>query len=535
MSRRTARLATLTLAMTAVSAVLSQASLAAPPAPAVLEGTYLDIAAEARPGVKAEHDRPVVRTANGQVTSLAKKLSVPSGSKVKVKGKKASTGSFEATSTELVAAAPRIKTPTEPTDPTTTPVVTGPVAPAQLATSPAARQRVLVVLATWTQPDAVTPDSARDAFFSNADEWYTQATHGALGMTGDVTPWLTIAGPDAGLCWVNMFQYLDQAKAAARAAGYDPAGYDRTVLYFPGAPAGSDCYGYAGWATQPGSDVWLNGTLDMRTVVHEQGHNLGLGHSFAWSCTDAAGLPVSTGLACSALDYADPTDAMGSSGYVGFFAAPQLVRQGWLGTDRIAALGSGSSTVLQPLESAVGVAAATVTAGTRTYWLEYRTGAGRDSGIPAGSKGGALVRLADGSRPEAGLLDMTPADGNLDTAVLAGGTSWVTPEGHKLTVGTDTGSGLPVSVSAVTVPTAPTSLALRLKGGRLTVTWAAPASDGGSPLTGYALEVAGAHLDLAPGTTSWTSGTLPVGVITVAVAATNAVGDGPSTLGSALR
>ncbi len=515
MNRRYLCSAALIGAMTALS--VGQASAAG--TQSTLEGTYRTIAAEPKTGSK--HDHQVVVDRHGRSTPVRLTRKLTPGTKVRLTGKR-TAGTFEASSVQVVEAAPKT---TAPTPTATAPTGTG--AAVQLATTAATRQRVLVILASWTTPDSVTKEAAEKLFLGDADAWFTQASHGAMGLTGDVTPWLTVAGPDQNLCWANMYQLMTQAKEAAKSRGFDAATYDRTVLYFPPAPAGSDCANYAGWATVPGSEVWLNGNLSLRTAIHEQGHNLGLGHAFAWSCRNPDGSAATLSSTCSVSEYGDPIDAMGGSSYVGFFAAPQMLRRGWLAPERLTDLSAGGSATLQPLESSSGTVAAKVTVGTRTYWMEYRTGAGMDAGVPVGSRG-LLVRMADGSRPEAGLLDLSPADGVFDAAALTG--SWVTPEGWTITAGTDGGGGLPVTVARAAVPGAPGSLGLRLQGTKLTVSWTAPASNGGVPLTGYVVEVGATRTVVSASSLSW-SMTLASGSYAPRVWATNLVGAGPAVSG----
>src|SRR5206468_517020 len=100
---------------------------------------------------------------------------------------------------------------------TTSPTVTvAPTTPPLTAPSPATRMdHVLVILATWTEPDSVTPDAARQQFFADDNAWFNQVSYGAYGITGDVTPWETIAGPDNGLCLANSTQILTQAESTA--------------------------------------------------------------------------------------------------------------------------------------------------------------------------------------------------------------------------------------------------------------------------------------------------------------------------------
>jgi hypothetical protein len=303
------------------------------------------------------------------------------------------------------------------------------------------RTRVLVVLATWTQPDAVTQESATSMLFSDSDGWQREVSYGASGFSGDVTPWVTIAGPTAGLCYTNGPEVMTQARAAAALRGYDLTQYDRTVVYFP-RTENPDCSMYAGWAYQPGTEVWVNGMLSRRTVVHELGHAAGLSHAASISCTDATGAPTVISSTCTVNDYGDPSDAMGGSLYVGHFSAVQKNRLGWLPSARVANVAVGGSMTLASIEATSGIAAAYVTTATgRRYWIERRSAVGGDAMLPAGLTNGVLIHVEDPTlNPRPLLLDMTPG-GSMVDAALKLGASWTSPEGFTITVGNRVSSG----------------------------------------------------------------------------------------------
>ena len=94
----------------------------------------------------------------------------------------------------------------------------------------------------------------------------------------------------------------------------------------------------------------------------------------------------------------------------------------------------------------------------------------------------------------------------------------------------------------ITVPSAPGSASLRYDGGgRFTVSWSAPSSDGGSPILAYAYTITGPNGATTGGRTnpafSSSSRTLNdgSGVYTVTVWAANAQGQGPGTSASVTR
>jgi hypothetical protein len=254
------------------------------------------------------------------------------------------------------------------------------VAVAQRAASPAAASivtttgvtTVLVILATWTVPDSVTQASATDVMFTQGNKWWGENSYGALQLSGTVTPWVTIPAPSS--CYPGT-ALMNSAKQAALAKGYNAANYNRTVVYFPGCAEAS---GYAGWAYVPGTSVWLNGYMDMRVAIHEQGHNYGLGHAHSYNCSSGnVQLVLSIPANCVADEYGDPFDSMGGGSYVGHFSARQKQILAWLGYKQMA---STDSVDLSPIEGTTGTRAAKVTvSASRSYWLEYRAGVGEDS------------------------------------------------------------------------------------------------------------------------------------------------------------
>jgi len=90
-----------------------------------------------------------------------------------------------------------------------------------------------------------------------------------------------------------------------------------------------------------------------------------------------------------------------------------------------------------------------------------------------------------------------------------------------------------ITMPSATLPSAPTGIIVTQSGGKVTVTWGAPASDGGSPITGYKVlrgELAGALTvigTVGPSATSYVDGDAKAGrTYHYTVVAMNAVGDG---------
>ncbi len=151
------------------------------------------------------------------------------------------------------------------------------------------------------------------------------------------------------------------------------------------------------------------------------------------------------------------------------------------------------------------------------YTLEWFTctAVGNCSGTPAGS---VITTRASAVSATVGNL----AGGQLYAfevaAVNASGTGPLSPPSYL--------------TPSLSVPGAVTGLTVTAFSGQLVATWAAPASDGGSPITGYSATISpcssGCTQTLAPGTTTATFTGLTNGVsYSVTATASNAVGAGP--------
>jgi hypothetical protein len=397
--------------------------------------------------------------------------------------------------------------------------------------------RVLTILAYWTAPDTVTPARVKQQILVDDDAWFREVSYGQVGLTGAVTPWVRIAAPTGGRCYEFAAELMAAAQAKAKAIGYDAAGYDRTILYFPRC-TGGDTKNVAGWAFEPGTHVWLNGYMDRRTSVHEQGHNYGMGHARSYACT-SGGVRVTLGTTCVGSEYGDPYDAMGASSNAAHFGAYNKDLAGWLGGRKRVLTTASGTFVLAPYEqasSSLPVAVVKSPVPGRAYWLEYRRPVGYDAGLAAGATGGVLVRLQDRTAGAGQwLLDATPGDATFATSVVRAGTSWTAPDGVRIAVGTIGATGAHVTVTGAKVePTAPgavRSLTAVAGDGEAEIRWAAPLSDGGEPVSSYDVEVEGPwgkSTETVPDLGVTIGGLYNGWQYTFRVSAVNVVGNGPA-------
>ncbi len=127
---------------------------------------------------------------------------------------------------------------------------------------------------------------------------------------------------------------FNDAIALANAAGLNTGSYNHRCIMFKGIGMG-----YCGLATVGGSKVWLP-CHSSKVIVHELGHNFGLGHASLWTSDDAN--PVGAG---SSSEYGDNTDIMGGGGVSsGHFHVQGKRKLNWLESDQYHNIGTNAGT-----------------------------------------------------------------------------------------------------------------------------------------------------------------------------------------------
>jgi len=291
-------------------------------------------------------------------------------------------------------------------------------------------QSTLVILVNFqdntSQP--YTASTAQDVVFNQTSNFDLENSLQQTWLTGTVVGWYTLPMSSTTCDYTSIATYANQA---ASAAGVTLSNYKHYVYAFPTVSA---C-GWWGLGTVGGSpsQAWINGSIALKVVSHEMGHNFGLYHSHAWSCGG-----TTLGSSCNSIEYGDSIDDMGSPA-AGHFNAFQKERLGWLNygiSGPITTVQSDGTYSIGPYEAQDATAkglkilqSTNPTTGAHTwYYVELRQGIGADSFLSGNSNvmNGVLVRTgtdADGNSSE--LLNMVPSQTNFSQGALDVGHSFV--------------------------------------------------------------------------------------------------------------
>jgi hypothetical protein len=420
-------------------------------------------------------------------------------------------------------------------------------------------RKALVVNVTWSGAAAYPGPNATTAM-NDVKDWFASASNNQLTLNPTIGPTVTLASaPSYCTSTFNAVSGVDSTVNAAISP--DNVSNYQHVIYR--MPEDASCP-WLGIAYIGGSRMMINGALQKLVVVHELGHNLGLEHANYLYCENAAHNTYSSiepsGLGrCRTYDYADNYSVMGNL-TAGQFTGSQLRQVGWLSGGNVAELsGIDSSTCLQPLAgtSTSAKLATFEISGVGTIYLENRQTVGVDTALSGAASLGVQARTVRRNDPDPGLgvneqshlLGINPEQIAFGTGYyvdqigsIKPGNPW-TPLGGQVRVttsGPDPVSGcIPVSVHnelAPVAPGAPTAVTASAADRSASVSWTAPASPAGHPITSSTVTASpgGATCTAAGALTSCSVGGLTNGTAyTFTVRAANSIGTGPASSPSA--
>lgn len=251
---------------------------------------------------------------------------------------------------------------------------------------------------------------------SSVAKLYAEQSFGILRMSGDVFGWIRAPRGETP-CDFNAW-----AESAAAALGRDVLGAYTNLLVV--VPASDDCE-WSGLAYVSGTTAWINGEPSARSVGHEIGHNLGLGHASSLSCKGPGGR-VSLSAECEKADeYGDPFTLMGSGGtlHVNGIHKTQL---GWLAPTNVVDVTRSGTYQLAPLGTTSALPQLLrISRGASALVVDYRQPVAvfERFGGPFEPRGGVTARLTSGSgaHRQSLLIDASPATSTYADAILAVG------------------------------------------------------------------------------------------------------------------
>lgn len=267
-------------------------------------------------------------------------------------------------------------------------------------------------------------DARATTIISNLNVFYSTMSYGRTGFKevgagSRFTPTLRLPKTAAVYGASDASVLRSDARAAARAAGIDPSGFDYDLTCFGAVPG----FGWAGlgYVGAPGS--WIRASFDEAGGVsaHELGHNFGLNHANFWDTGDQSTIGPGT-----SVEYGDGFDTMGNAGagkrhfnaryknLLNWLPSPGVAVFSTNGTYRIAAHDDPKSTGFRALR----IAKNSVT----NYWVEFRQAYTNNPWLMNGI-GVRWARSGNDNRQSL-LLDTTPgtADGKNDSAIVLGRT-----------------------------------------------------------------------------------------------------------------
>ncbi|MCB1130066.1 MAG: autotransporter-associated beta strand repeat-containing protein [Verrucomicrobiae bacterium] len=308
------------------------------------------------------------------------------------------------------------------------PIVEGDDLDGVIAASPWTEGQKSLLIIRVDFPDApgqVVGDATLGQLISDMNAVYSDMSSGKssfapLGQGSAITPTVRMPKNSSNYSsWTSLSKVLDDARAAAAAAGYNYLDFTHEVVVTGPKPLVA---GTAGVARVGARGAWLhNSQWNLKTCAHEVGHNFGLPHSGAWDTDD--GSVIGPG---DVLDYGNVFDIMGvgSSPHSSrHFGASVKEFLDWMPvTDVVKITTNGTTTkrirAMDKVQADGNKRALVVErpGSSDDYWIEHRQLYGTNHGM----RDGVLVNWAsiNGGYQQPLLLDMRPDTPERTDAVL---------------------------------------------------------------------------------------------------------------------
>ena len=267
-------------------------------------------------------------------------------------------------------------------------------------------------------PDDLTQPNSETSAYSTMDAvnaFFVECSYNQTWLNTKVTPLLTVPQLKAYYSTAGPGALADDARDAARKAGFEPGNYNRIIVSHTTVPG----YDWGGLAGVGGSQTWLQ-SYGLGVTAHELGHNEGFLHANFWQPAAAS---TGTDGPGANIEYGNIYDTMGSGG--GQFGTLFKAQAGWLPDTAIHAITTNGVYRLYPCDVAARTPGRFYAANVRKdfardYWLEFR-----NRPTDASTRAGLLLNWSPWTGSDGGpqLLDTTPATASRnDSAVVIGRT-----------------------------------------------------------------------------------------------------------------
>lgn len=265
----------------------------------------------------------------------------------------------------------------------------------------------------FTDSQAESVVNGLDAFF--AENSFGRAGFRKIGDGSDVTPALRMPRTSTWYGTNDASRLRTDARAAARAAGYDLTKFNFDIIWFK--KVSGFRWSGLGFIGSPGA--WVQDTASVGVAAHELGHNYGLEHANFWDTSGETIIGSGT-----AVEYGDKFDTMGSANAGSkHFNVRYKNLLNWIPSTDVVVPATNGVYRLFPHDDpeASGPRAIRLRKNASTnYWIELRQ-------RYAGNKwlaDGVTLRWSGTGGQATRLLDMTPGTvpGKDDAALLIGRT-----------------------------------------------------------------------------------------------------------------
>ncbi|HEX8250364.1 MAG TPA: FG-GAP-like repeat-containing protein [Pyrinomonadaceae bacterium] len=255
-----------------------------------------------------------------------------------------------------------------------------------------------------SQNAPLTAARAQSVMDGAVNPFYVSNSYSKTSLQTTVTPVVRLPQPQSFYTVANLQVFYNDARAAARAAGFDTDNYNFDLIAFSSSPN----FSFAGAANIGAKGFILNGAFDFKTTAHELGHCYGLVHANLWRTTD--GTVTGSG---SNLEYGDGFDMMGSgASQITHFNASYKRALDWLTDANVQTVTQSGTYRLYAYDtpaSPTGVHLLKIRKDSaKNYLLEFRQ---LITSVPALMNGAALrwdFQFVEANRRQTQLLDMAP-------------------------------------------------------------------------------------------------------------------------------